>query len=156
MSNLTPAAQRILDDFGTQPGVTTDQLGNLRSALDGSPALTNQFNEAVQKGYLKHITPLNDPTMGGGLILLAGGTAYFDRHKRRGFVFVRGHHKLAVACQSPPHRQLLSLHIGARLRTLELRAACSRKQRDPSPPPTKAGCQSVAASKASQQRQRFL
>jgi len=41
MSNLTPAAQRILDDFSTQPGVTPDQLRHLQSVLDGSPALTD-------------------------------------------------------------------------------------------------------------------
>ncbi len=62
---LTKEAQDVVDAFGHQPGVTNDQLNNLKKAINGSPALTQEVNDAVKQGHLQHIVPLNNPHAGG-------------------------------------------------------------------------------------------
>jgi len=62
---LTPQAQAVVDAFGHQPGVTAQQLQNLQNTLNGSPALTQEVNDAVSQGHLQRIVPLNNPHAGG-------------------------------------------------------------------------------------------
>ncbi|NKJ19567.1 XVIPCD domain-containing protein [Dyella sp. SG609] len=62
---LTTQAQAVVDAFGHQPGVTAQQLQNLQNTLNGSPALTQEVNDAVAAGHLQRIVPLNNPHAGG-------------------------------------------------------------------------------------------
>jgi len=62
---LTKEAQAVVDAFGTQPGVTAQQLQNLKNTIDGSPALTQEVNDAVAQGHLQRIVPLTNPHAGG-------------------------------------------------------------------------------------------
>ncbi|MGH8082402.1 MAG: XVIPCD domain-containing protein [Lysobacter sp.] len=62
---LTPQAQALVTEFGHQPGVTADQVTNLQSVIDNSPALVAQINSAVTAGHLQHIVPLTNPNAGG-------------------------------------------------------------------------------------------
>jgi hypothetical protein len=65
MPALNPRAQAIVTAFGQQPGVTLDQLNNLQDALNASPALIDQINDAVTHGHLARIEPLTNPNAGG-------------------------------------------------------------------------------------------
>lgn len=65
MPTLSPQAQAIVVAFGQQPGVTPDHLSNLQAAINASPALTDQINDAVAHGHLKAIVPLTNPNAGG-------------------------------------------------------------------------------------------
>ena len=65
MSTLSPQSEAVLTQFAHQPGVTQDQVTNLRTVLNGSPALVDQFNAAVQSRDLRHIAPLTNTTVGG-------------------------------------------------------------------------------------------
>lgn len=65
MPTLSPQAQAIVAAFAQQPGVTQDHLSNLRAALNASPALIDQINDAVAQGHLKAIVPLTNPNAGG-------------------------------------------------------------------------------------------
>ncbi|BDU21718.1 XVIPCD domain-containing protein [Dyella sp. GSA-30] len=58
-------AQRLVDEFGRQPGVSATQLQNLQQAINASPALIDEINQAVAGGHLTHIMPETDPHMGG-------------------------------------------------------------------------------------------
>lgn len=62
---LTAEAQAVVDGFGQKPGVTADQLTNLKATLEASPALTQEVNDAVAQGHLQSIVPLNNPNAGG-------------------------------------------------------------------------------------------
>ena len=55
LPSLTAKSEAILKEFGTQPGVTSDQVNSLRSELTRSPELTAKFNDAVEQGYLTKI-----------------------------------------------------------------------------------------------------
>ena len=63
--SLTKEAQAVVDAFGTQPGVTAQQLQNLQHTIDGSPALTKEINDSVAQGHLQRIVPLTNPHAGG-------------------------------------------------------------------------------------------
>ncbi len=65
MSTLSTQAQAIVAAFGQQPGVTQDHLNNLQAALNASPVLIDQINDAVAQGHLKAIVPLTNPNAGG-------------------------------------------------------------------------------------------
>jgi hypothetical protein len=62
---LSTQAQAIVTAFGTQPGVTAQELKNLQATIDASPALTDEVNNAVAQGHLQYIVPLNNPHAGG-------------------------------------------------------------------------------------------
>jgi hypothetical protein len=62
---LSAHATAIVDAFGHQPGVTPDQLNNLRQTINASPALVDEVNRAVAAGHLQRIVPLNNPNAGG-------------------------------------------------------------------------------------------
>ena len=62
---LTKEAQAVVDAFGTESGVTAQQLQNLKSTIDASPALTQEINDVVAQGHLQRIVPLNNPHAGG-------------------------------------------------------------------------------------------
>lgn len=65
MPNLSPQAQAVVTAFGRHPDVTQDHMGNLQAALNASPALIDQINDAVAQGHLKAIVPLANPNAGG-------------------------------------------------------------------------------------------
>jgi len=65
MPTLSSQAQTIVASFGQQPGVAQDHLNNLKAALNASPALIDQINDAVAQGHLKQIAPLTNPNAGG-------------------------------------------------------------------------------------------
>jgi hypothetical protein len=65
MPNLSPQAQSLIDGFRCQRGVSTEQADNLQTLFEKSPALTDQLNEAVDKGHLIKFEPLTNPNMGG-------------------------------------------------------------------------------------------
>lgn len=65
MPTLSPQAQTLITAFGRQPGVTPDQVKNLLDVINGSPALVDQFNDAVAQGYLQQIVPLAHANAGG-------------------------------------------------------------------------------------------
>ena len=58
-------AQKLVDQFGRQPGVTPDQLRNLQNAINASPALADEINTAVAGGHLTRIAPDSNPHDGG-------------------------------------------------------------------------------------------
>ncbi|MGO4701278.1 XVIPCD domain-containing protein [Dyella sp. 2RAB6] len=62
---LSTEAQAVVDAFGHQTGVTSQQLQNLQNTLNGSPALTQEVNDAVAQGHLQRIVPLTNPHAGG-------------------------------------------------------------------------------------------
>jgi hypothetical protein len=63
---INPQAQALLDNFARQPGVSTDHLGNLTAAINASPALTEQFNNAVAAGHLTQFQALPASVNAGG------------------------------------------------------------------------------------------
>ncbi len=65
MPTLSTQSQTIITNFGQQPGVTQDQVNNLRSIINSSPALIDQVNNAVAQGHLTQIVPLTNPNAGG-------------------------------------------------------------------------------------------
>jgi hypothetical protein len=65
MPTLSSQAQTIVASFGQQPGVAQDHRNNLQAALNASPALIDQINDAVAQGHLKQIVPLTNPNAGG-------------------------------------------------------------------------------------------
>lgn len=65
MSTLSARSEAVLNEFAHRPGVTPDQAANLRTILNGSPVLVDQFNTAVQHGDLRHVAALTNPTVGG-------------------------------------------------------------------------------------------
>ncbi len=65
MTTLSRQSQAIITAFGHQPGVTADQLNNLQTIINGSPALVDQINAAVAAGHLRHIAPLTNAHAGG-------------------------------------------------------------------------------------------
>lgn len=65
MSTLSPQSEAVITQFARQPGVTQDQVANLRTVLNGSPALVDQFNSVVHSHDLRHIGPLTNPNAGG-------------------------------------------------------------------------------------------
>lgn len=88
--------QKLIDDFGKQPGVTANAVKNLTETIKGSPALTDQLNDAVAGGHLKSFKALTDPHMGGaynsGTQAMALPIAGLDANFRKGEVtFVIGH-----------------------------------------------------------------
>lgn len=62
---LNAKAEAVLLAFGKEPGVTPDHLKNLTETINGSPALVDEVNHAVDAGHLKRIVPLNNPHAGG-------------------------------------------------------------------------------------------
>ncbi|GGA16681.1 hypothetical protein [Dyella nitratireducens] len=65
MPTLSHEAQVIIAAFETQPGVTPDQVQNLRASIEASAALIEQINTAVKLGYLKQIEPISHSHAGG-------------------------------------------------------------------------------------------
>lgn len=65
MPTLSSQAQAVISAFGRKPGVTADQLANLQSVINGSPALVDQINQAVAAGHLRQITVLPHTNAGG-------------------------------------------------------------------------------------------
>jgi hypothetical protein len=65
MPTLSSQAQAIVMAFGRQPGVTQDQVNNLRAVINASPVLVDQVNHAVAAGHLKQIVPLPHANAGG-------------------------------------------------------------------------------------------
>lgn len=65
MPTLSSQAQAIVTAFGQQPGVTQDQVNNLRAVINASPVLIDQVNNAVAAGHLRHIAPLLHANAGG-------------------------------------------------------------------------------------------
>ncbi len=65
MPTLSPQSQNIINVFGQQPGVTPDQVNNLQTIINGSPALVDQINTAVAAGQLQKISPLTNTNAGG-------------------------------------------------------------------------------------------
>ncbi len=63
---LSPQAQALITTFGQQPGVTAEQVTNLQSVINHSPALITQINGAVAAGHLTQIQPLPLNTHAGG------------------------------------------------------------------------------------------
>ncbi|MGO4775003.1 hypothetical protein AB4084_05695, partial [Lysobacter sp. 2RAB21] len=88
--------QKLLDDFGKQPGVSANAVKNLTDTIKGSPALTDQLNGAVAAGHLKSFKALTDPNMGGAYnggtqtmsLPVAGLDAGFNKGE---ITFVLGH-----------------------------------------------------------------
>jgi hypothetical protein len=66
MTTLSTDAQAVIDTFGSQPGVTQDQLNNLQAVFNSSPALIDQFNTAVASGDVTQFLPLPPGTNAGG------------------------------------------------------------------------------------------
>lgn len=64
--SISPQAQALLDDFASQAGVTSDHVGNLTASINASPALTEQFNQAVAAGHLKQFQALPANVRAGG------------------------------------------------------------------------------------------
>ncbi|XQA78067.1 XVIPCD domain-containing protein [Xanthomonas sacchari] len=62
---LTPQAQAVITDFGSQPSVSPDHVRNLRAIIEASPALVDQLNDAVRQGQVSRIVPLTNPNAGG-------------------------------------------------------------------------------------------
>lgn len=62
---LSHQAQAVVDAFGQQPGVTAEQLRNLKATIAASPALAHELNDAVAHGHLTKIVPLTNPHAGG-------------------------------------------------------------------------------------------
>ncbi len=44
---LTPGATKIIEDYGKQPGVSADNVQNLKTAIERSPALVDEINQAT-------------------------------------------------------------------------------------------------------------
>lgn len=65
MEHLSQRSQDILTGFSHQAGVSADQVANLRAAIESSPALVTEFNQAVAQGYLRQVVPLTNPHAGG-------------------------------------------------------------------------------------------
>lgn len=65
MPTLSPQSQALIAAFAHQPGVTPDQVKNLQDIIDGSPALVDQFNDAVAQKHLLRIVPLAHANAGG-------------------------------------------------------------------------------------------
>ncbi|HSX64716.1 MAG TPA: XVIPCD domain-containing protein [Pseudoxanthomonas sp.] len=65
MPTLSSQAQAIVTAFGQQPGVTQDQVNNLRAVIYASPLLVAQVNNAVAAGHLKQLAPLPHANAGG-------------------------------------------------------------------------------------------
>lgn len=63
---ISPQAQALLDNFASQPGVSSDHVGNLTAAITASQALTEQFNSAVAAGHLKQFQALPANVNAGG------------------------------------------------------------------------------------------
>lgn len=63
---LSTKAEALLTEFQHQPGVTKDQVDNLRKAINASPVLVAQVNSAVAAGHLKHFAVLPAGTHAGG------------------------------------------------------------------------------------------
>jgi hypothetical protein len=66
MSTLNPQAQALIQQFGQQPGVTPDNVANLQTVLNSSPALIDQVNKAAASGELKKFELLAPGTNAGG------------------------------------------------------------------------------------------
>ena len=63
---ISPQAQALLDNFASQAGVSSDHVGNLTATINASPALTEQFNQAVAAGHLKQFQALPANVNAGG------------------------------------------------------------------------------------------
>lgn len=66
MTTLSPQAQSVIEQFGQQPGVTADQLLNLRRVINSSPPLAAQFDSAVLAGDIRHLSLLPPGVNAGG------------------------------------------------------------------------------------------
>lgn len=64
-AKISPELQKLLDEFAKQPGVSADASANLKSTIEGSPALSKQLDDAIAQGHLKSFKPLTDPHAGG-------------------------------------------------------------------------------------------
>ncbi|MBW8808693.1 MAG: hypothetical protein JF591_07630 [Lysobacter sp.] len=88
--------QKLIDDFGKQPGVSANAVKNLSDTIKGSPVLTDQLNGAVAAGHLKSFKALTDPNMGGsyngGTQAMSLPVAGLDANFNKGEItFVLGH-----------------------------------------------------------------
>ena len=60
-------AQKIIDDFSKQNGVTKEHVNNLKDAILSSPVLNEQFNYVANRGLLRGLQALPPNSgMGGG------------------------------------------------------------------------------------------
>lgn len=66
MATLNPQAQALIQQFSLQPGVTPDNVANLKLILSSSPALTDQVNQTAASGELKKFEILAPGTHAGG------------------------------------------------------------------------------------------
>lgn len=65
MVTLSTATERVLAEFSHQPGVTEDEVSNLRSSMANSPALATQVDAAIAAGHLQHFALLPAGTNAG-------------------------------------------------------------------------------------------
>lgn len=66
MVTLSADMERLLTEFSRAPGVSQDQVENLRSAVVNSPALSTQVDAAIGAGHLQHFALLPAGTNAGG------------------------------------------------------------------------------------------
>lgn len=66
MPSLSTDAERLLTAFASKPGVTADQVTNLRSSISTSPALATQVDAAIAAGHLEHFALLPAGSNSGG------------------------------------------------------------------------------------------
>ncbi|WP_459047043.1 XVIPCD domain-containing protein [Stenotrophomonas sp. PSU_St99] len=69
MTTLSAETERLLGEFADTPGVTTDQVGNLRTIIASSPVLAKQVDAAIAAGHLKHFELQPATTSAGGTYL---------------------------------------------------------------------------------------
>ncbi|SDS65426.1 hypothetical protein [Microlunatus soli] len=65
-ARLSDRARAVIDDFANHPGVTPDHVGCLRAAIYSSPALAQNFDNAVRGGTLDRLRPLPESSSAGG------------------------------------------------------------------------------------------
>jgi len=66
MVTLSTATERLLAEFSNQPGVSEDEVSNLRTSMTNSPALATQVDAAIAAGHLQHFALLPAGTNAGG------------------------------------------------------------------------------------------
>lgn len=71
---ISTEAQAVIDEFAGKPGVAPAQVAHLKSTLEASPTLAEQFNAAVAAGHLRHLSLLPPAANAAGTYDGAGKT----------------------------------------------------------------------------------
>lgn len=66
MAALSIDTERLLTEFAGKPGVTTEQVTNLRSSITNSPPLARQVDAAIASGHLQNFALLPSGANAGG------------------------------------------------------------------------------------------